>query len=279
MITCDPPIPRVVADRGVLRAEFDKPAEDCPLCHGRLGSMEPDDLGYEVWKPCARPAAQRRAALFNAASIGSRFADSSFDSYEPKSPAQQHALRTVRDYAQMYPSVQRGLMLWGPVGTGKTHLMVALFRELTLRKGVPCRFIDFGHLLQDLRRSFRSDVRDADLIEPLVDVDVLLIDELGKGLVTDWELGVLDDVVSRRYNAGRTTLATTNFPPRARGGKAPKAAVNPAWQARQDQDMRQAPQTLVDRMNERIYSRLVAMCEFVEVPGADHRREVRTRFS
>lgn len=271
-MTLRPPALTVVAERGVATARLAEP--DCPHCGGREGFVGTDEGGYEVWTPCVCKAAKGRAQLFNSAAIGSRFANATFDSFQPKSAPQAQALQQVQDFARMYPSVGRGLLLWGPVGTGKTHLMVALFRQLTLHKGVPCRFIDFGNLLNDIRRSFRTDRGDAAIVVPLVEVEVLLIDELGKGRATEWELTVLDDLISRRYNAGRITLCTTNFEPRDPAAAMP--AVNPAY-AQRSQGQAGRPPSLVERMDERIYSRLCEMCEFVAVPGADHRRRRQSR--
>ena len=75
--------------------------------------------------------------------------DSTFEAYRPANRNQRHALEQVRDFPLMYSTGQRqGYLLWGPVGTGKTHLMVALFRVMTLSYGVPCVFVDFGQLDQ-----------------------------------------------------------------------------------------------------------------------------------
>ena len=267
------PIPPFVvrADGDFCRAVVADPEWSCPSCGGRGGVMAVDKHGYEVFSPCACKRALARAELFDRAQIGRRFAGADFASYQPKNAGQVRALEQLRDFVLMFGSVRRGLLLWGPVGTGKTHLILALFRELTLHKGVPCRFVDFGNLLQDLRRSFKGERGDRDVMLPLVNVELLLVDELGKGRVTEWELTVLDDLISRRYNAGKITLFTSNFDPRSdaeRGG----AGVNPAYDGRARQATQAGLGPLVERVHERIYSRLCEMCVFVEVPGGDHRR-------
>jgi DNA replication protein DnaC len=277
-VTDASPVPNfdVVADGDTCRAVLREASWTCPLCRGRGGEVELDVHGYEVFRPCQCKRALARAELFDRAGIGRRFKDSTFEQFRPANRAQQHALEQVRDFPLMYASGQRqGYLLWGPVGTGKTHLMVALFRVLTLDYGVPCVFVDFGHLLNDIKRTFRSERTEAELMNPLVETDVLLVDELGKGRATEWELTVLDDLVSRRYNANKTTMFTSNFEPR--DGHAAVDSVNPAYGQRQAAAMAAGAESLGERVGERIYSRLHQMCAFVQVPGRDHRRKDAAR--
>ncbi len=163
----------------------------------------------------------------------------------------------------------RGLILYGKVGRGKTHLMVALLQELIFRYGVRVRFVEFSHLLADLKSGFDHGLGTARLIDPLVQVDVLAIDELGKGRNTEFEGTVLDELISRRYNAAATILATTNYPPD--GPPTGDAIANAAAIA-----LQAAPvPTLVDRVGARVHSRLQEMCDFLPVDGPDFRALLR----
>jgi DNA replication protein DnaC len=266
------PPPIVVRAEGPhCRAEFRERDWTCPGCAGRGGRMEVDEEGYEVFVSCACRQAARRLQLFNAAAIGRRFATATLESYLARTVDQRRALQMANDFTLMYPKVAGGLLFWGPVGTGKTHLAIAMFRKLTLEKGVACRFVDYGNLLQDLRRSFAARDGDASLMLPLVEVELLVIDELGKGRGTEWEETVLDDLVSRRYNAGRTTLCTTNFDP---SDRAPSegSGINSRFDQSENNAARGRTPLLKERVGERIYSRLREMCEVVRVGGGDFRR-------
>jgi DNA replication protein DnaC len=89
---------------------------------------------------------------------------------------------------------------------------------------------------------------------------VLAIDEMGKGQNTPFETAIVDELVSRRYNAAATTLATTNYPPGQRTGRAVPNLASPS----------DTP-TLSDRVGPRVFSRLKEVCDFVPVLGDDYR--------
>jgi DNA replication protein DnaC len=239
----------------------------CPLCAG--SGFVAVGTGFRApRKRCDCARVDARGRLFDDAAIPGRYAESTLSSFDPKRGAMP-AFMAVNSYVKGWRSGSdnRGLVLWGKVGRGKTHLMIALLRELILRHGVSARFVEFSHLLADLKSSFERGGT-AGLIEPLAQVDVLAIDELGKGRNTEFEGTVLDELVTRRYNAARTVLATTNFEPRAPSGlMVPNLAEDEAHRAEP---------ALVDRVSERVYSRLREMCDFMPVGGEDYREVLRT---
>ena len=233
----------------------------CPRCGGTAYFYETDEFGYRIATPCYCVQLNRRAKLFSEANLPARYVDAEFtriqtDARSDMANARRKALRFSREYE---PG-SKGLLFHGSVGTGKTFISVAIVRYLIVNRGVKARFIEFMHLLSDLRSTF-GDRRQADeVMQPLVDVPVLVIDELGKGRGSDWELSVLDELISKRYNAQRTTLFTTNYGIEL---PAPGASLD--------------TETLVDRVGMRIYSRLMEMCEPVRISGVDRRRPQEQR--
>jgi DNA replication protein DnaC len=235
----------------VLRARPCSCRVPCALCGNRGFTFEPDASGYSVAKPCSCEGLRGRARFFGEANLPARYVDATLEGFKP-APFQRPAHHAAYVFAREYVDGRRGLLFYGNCGTGKTHLGVAILRHLVARRGIRVRFVEFKHLIAELREAFSGvEGRASTLMRSLVEVPVLLVDELGKGARREWEQDVLDELISRRYNARRTTLFTTNYPV---GGSEP------------------AGETLEARIGVRIQSRLDEMCDKVVLNGEDMRR-------
>ncbi|MBV8855917.1 MAG: ATP-binding protein [Acidobacteria bacterium] len=161
-----------------------------------------------------------------------------------------YAFRLVREY----PSVERGLLLMGPVGVGKTHLAVAILHGL-IEKGVPCLFYEFGALLKEIQDSYNkvSNTSEMSVLAPVYQAEVLVLDELGASKPTDWVRDTMMQIIGKRYNDKKLTVFTTNYS---------DARRNPA------------EETLEDRVGVRLRSRLYEMCRTVELDGDDYRKQL-----
>lgn len=207
-----------------------------------------------------------RVELFNRARIPARHANSTFRSFKRENSAQETAYDAVKSWLRTYRpgKLNRGLLLYGDVGRGKTHLLIAVLRELVFRHGVPVRFVEFTHLLWELREGFEKDQGEEVIIRPLTNVDVLAIDDLGQSRRTEWEKAIVDVLVTRRHNQLKTLLVTTNYAPGPSKGFAETNLSIP-----------ENKQALVDRVPERVYSRLNEQCTFIPVFGDDYRIKMR----
>ena len=230
----------------------------CPACDGSGFVYDTDEYGYRQAIECSCQRYERRAKIFVDAQIPGRYSDAEFGRIKTDSGvddmvnARRAAWRFAREY---HPGVQ-GILLYGSVGTGKTYLACAVLRYLILNRGVRARFVEFMHLLSDLRATFGDRGHADQVMQPLVDIPLLVIDELGKGRGSDWELSVLDELISKRYNAKRTTMFTTNY-----GIEGPaKTGDSPV------------SESLVERVGVRIHSRLMEMCQPIRLVGRDQRR-------
>lgn len=243
--------------------------QTCPLC-GEHGWVDDAD-NPRARRRCRCRRLARRIEIFDRAGIPGRHAGSTRRTFrDDGQPTLTAAMMAVSGWLKNFEPGQenRGLVLHGQVGRGKTHLMVAILRELVLLYGVRVRFVEFSLLLADLKSGFDVGQGTHRLMQPLVETEVLAIDELGKGRNTEFEGTVLDELISRRYNAALPVLATTNYEPLPATG----AAV--ANQAQLATGSAPTP-TLPDRVGARVYSRLEETCDFVPVRGLDYRSERR----
>ncbi len=159
-----------------------------------------------------------------------------------------------------------GLLLVGDVGVGKTHLAVGALKALISSKGIPCLFYDYRELLKEIQNSYNPSVQTTELevLRPVFDAEVLVLDELGATRPTDWVWDTVSLILNTRYNDRRATIITTNFPDEPEG-----AGLSPEQRAGRKE-------TLGDRITERMRSRLHEMCRTVRIQGKDFRKRVRS---
>ena len=100
------------------------------------------------------------------------------------------------------------LVLYGPVGTGKTHLAVALGR-LACMRAIPVRFFTATGLLMRLRRAKREDRLDTELRQ-IAKARLLIIDEFGYMPIDEEGSRLLFQVISDSYET-RSVVYTTNI--------------------------------------------------------------------
>ena len=233
----------------------------CADCGGTGNLLSTNVRGYSYISPCpACRVVRRNVKLYNAAGIPAKYfqvlqVDACLDLSRIDSSFQTALKYAKEQFVKKYPN-NKGFLLMGPAGIGKTHLAVGTISELTLQYGVKCIFADFFHLLSDLKQAYSEGTPENEVILPLIEAEVLVIDELGKGRSNEWELNILDQLISKRYNASKKTLATTNY------------VTREIARAKGDTD-----EILEVRVGERIASRLFEMCELIHLKGMDYRRE------
>jgi len=252
--------------------------ENCRLCHGTGYKMvaRPDGAGTMA-VACDCGMEERASRVMDRARIPKRYEHCDFESYSTdvsENPQHTSSLKAAKMFAEKfvaeYPgSGEKGLMLMGPSGVGKTHLAVACLKEL-IRRGHQGLFCDYRELLKDIQASYNpgSESTELRILEPIRTAEVLVVDDLGASKPSAWVLDTIGLVLNARYNSRLTTLITTNyFDATKPEGKATKTPQGEALRAvRED--------TLADRIGERMRSRLFEMCRTIEVHSTDFRREV-----
>ena len=157
----------------------------------------------------------------------------------------------------------------GGVGVGKTRLVCTMVRRYTLTHGIPCLFKDFSALLSEIKAGYDQGLSESHVLDRINSVDILVVDELGKGRGSDWEINILDTIISNRYNMRKTTIFTTNYTDSKHTTYREKTTARSATEGVQEFVKLE---TLEQRVLPRIYSRLREMCDFVEIKGGDFRQ-------
>lgn len=150
----------------------------------------------------------------------------------------------AHDACRKFDHKKDNLYLWGPCGTGKSHLAYATakmyaFDGMEVIISTPMKLVD----------SFRTknDAEKERLFEDYSGCDLLLIDDLGISKYTDFGLEILCEILNRRTLQMRSGLIVTS---------------------------NLSLERLAKRNNDdRLASRLDGLCKIIELSGEDYRQK------
>jgi DNA replication protein DnaC len=226
-------------------------ASACPLC---------DDTG---WKPVDQNGVRRVARCdcwrdtlgrqrLEEARIPKRYLHCTLANFTAYNESLVRTVAHARRIADTFPQAQKGLFLEGQPGVGKTHLAVAVLKQVIQTAGARGLFYDTRDLLRVIRSTYDPSIRttEIEVLRPVMQAELLVLDDLGAEKTSEWVDETMNLIVNTRYNERRLTIFTSNYP---------------------DIPDDTEPNALVFRIGHRMRSRLHEMCDFEGMDGADYR--------
>lgn len=146
---------------------------------------------------------------------GERYMGYKFGAYETTTKEQDAAKSACEEWGNTLNErlkAREGLILWGPIGTGKDHLAFAAVARGIKIHGVTAAWTNGRQLFGQIRDRIEAEAREADLMRDMERPQVLVIsDPLPPlGNLTQHQADWLYRIVDSRYAKGKITVVTIN---------------------------------------------------------------------
>ena len=142
------------------------------------------------------------------------------------------------------PDMVKGVVLYGPVGTGKSTVCKCLINKWASSE-YRCLFLSLGKAMQRLKDAIGSNDTTVSMEEEkLIRPGLLIIDDLGADVSSDWTREKIFTIFESRARQGKHTIFTTNLD----------------------------PEEISTTYGGRIKDRMVEFCSWVNMPGKSFRQ-------
>lgn len=214
---------------------------ECPECQGYGFVLS--DLG--VATPCECRKHQLVAERLSEARIPQKFLNKTLENFKGRQRIINEARESAQTYVQGFHlrEEMKGLLIMGTAGSGKSHIAIAILKEI-IKKGYTGLYFSVPELLKQMRETYgsESDQSETSILDMVSKADLLVLDDLD--LTSAWDRDRLYLLINRRYELNKPTIVTTSV------------------------ELEQ----LKTQLSPRIVSRLYEMCQHLfDLPSEDYR--------
>ncbi len=176
------------------------------------------------------------------------FSTLSYDYYEGEDLTRfQNAVTTCKQFVETFHNDYQNLFFYGTVGTGKSFLSGCIAKAL-IENGHSVIYFSAAGLFEALSRNsfdYKSKEDLQSMYEDLYGCDLLIIDDLGTELTTNFVASQLFSCLNERHMARKSTIISTNL----------------------------SLEELRNRYSERIFSRITSNYQVCKLTGPDIRMQ------
>ena len=153
--------------------------------------------------PCECRALREAEDILRRSGISSEFRSKTFDNFNYTRDVQlmnayRAATKYVRDFYDIEKVKNNSIMFMGQVGSGKTHLSLAIANAL-MDRGVGVLYMEYRDSVVRIKQNIMDQVYYHREMNRYKNCRVLLVDDLFKGSITGSDVNIMFEIINHRY--------------------------------------------------------------------------------
>lgn len=181
-----------------------------------------NDTGYSNGKLCDCVIKKAKEICYNSLCEKMPIDNCTFEnfvlSYYPTEPDLQGfvprkvmtvTLKICKEFASTFPH-GKNLLFCGDCGLGKTHLSLAIAREV-LNSGYSVIYASAQNLINEIGRESFDRSGKTEKIDSVLECDLLILDDLGTEFSTPLSVSIVYNIINTRLLRGLSTIISTNL--------------------------------------------------------------------
>ncbi|MDO4301810.1 MAG: ATP-binding protein [Clostridia bacterium] len=181
----------------------EKPHYECPECRDTGFIQFTTDEGRISVRECSCQAVKQSKQLMEQSGISREFNSKGFKNFDTKNIpqliiAKRKAINYFKEFKDVEQTRNNSIMFCGQVGSGKTHLGVAISRSL-MSKNIAVIYMAYRNAITKIKQVLIDSTDYYHEISRYSQARVLYIDDFLKGKVTEADVNIVYEIVNYRY--------------------------------------------------------------------------------
>lgn len=188
---------------------------NCEICNDTGFTVYKDEKGYDMYKPCKCMQMAKVQRIWEQSGISVNDIDKTFKNFEAWNQDIKDMKDKVTSYLIQFDKIKNdrnnSILLSGKSGCGKTHLSLALANNLLKKKEVAVVYMPYRDIITSLKQNMLDEDYYRKTLAKYQKAEVLLIDDLLKGKITESDVNIMFELINYRYLNRLPMIISTEY--------------------------------------------------------------------
>ena len=193
---------------------FRKNSYSCEACRDTGWIIIPQEASQPLAVSCKCREIKKHRDQWKAAGLNPDWSNLTFSSFEVWNEWSRRLRDTAMAYYKSFDHIVRSrknsILLCGQVGSGKSHISIALALNF-LKKGIGVVYMPYRDVITKIKQNVRDEEYYQREISKYQGCQVLLIDDIFKGKITEFDSNIIFEILNYRYLNRLPIIISTEF--------------------------------------------------------------------